>query len=303
MEGAEVWWLVHLRFGLHFCLLVCLAAAVAIDWRHMIIPDATTVPMMGLGLLGGLAFGRTWLLPVWFRDSSVAAAAEDLATQGAPGLGPLARALFAGEAVPGWVAEFPHLHGLAVAAAGFVVGGAVIWAIRTLGRLALGRGAMGFGDVTLMAAAGTVLGWQLTLVALALANIFAVAGVVLAAPFRRAGEIPFGPALAAGCLAALAGFDFFWPYAERFFAFGPLLLPLAVLMAGLLFVLLVLVRGVKRLLGFRDSPEWGFEGVWRPGDQLAHFAGEKSRSAAATAPVAAAGRNTRMRQRWMGRRR
>ena len=54
---------------------------------------------------------------------------------------------------------------------GLAFGGAMIWSIRIVGTYAMGREAMGFGDVTLMAMIGATLGWQATLVSFVCAII------------------------------------------------------------------------------------------------------------------------------------
>ena len=43
---------------------------------------------------------------------------------------------------------------------GLAFGGGLVWAVRIVGRFALHKEAMGFGDVTLMAMIGAFLGWQ-----------------------------------------------------------------------------------------------------------------------------------------------
>src|SRR5438067_4583522 len=58
---------------------------------------------------------------------------------------------------PAWQALLSSLVGL-----GF--GGGMIWAVRIIGRIALQKEAMGFGDVTLMAMIGAFLGWQACLI-------------------------------------------------------------------------------------------------------------------------------------------
>lgn len=71
---------------------------------------------------------------------------------------------------------------------------------------AISRGGMGGGDVKLAAAVGAFLGLQHSLLALFLAFILgALAGLVLIAAGRkkRKDHIPFGPFIAAGCLAAM----------------------------------------------------------------------------------------------------
>ena len=50
--------------------------------------------------------------------------------------------------------------GLLTSLTGMAAGGAMIWVVRVVGKIMLGREAMGFGDVTLMAMIGSFLGWQ-----------------------------------------------------------------------------------------------------------------------------------------------
>lgn len=70
----------------------------------------------------------------------------------------------------------------------------------------LGKEALGFGDVKMIAMMGAFLGWQLTLVALFLASfVGSVIGLGLVAVTRnRDYEIPLGSFLALGALAAAA---------------------------------------------------------------------------------------------------
>jgi hypothetical protein len=60
----------------------------------------------------------------------------------------------------------------------------------------------------------------------------------------------------------------------QIFAMGPMLLPIALLMALLLGATLVLWRIVKRALGFAPAEAGYYQEGWRPGDQLAYLAGE-----------------------------
>ena len=50
--------------------------------------------------------------------------------------------------------------GLLTALVGLAMSGALVWIVRIVGSAAMGREAMGFGDVTLMMMVGTFLGWQ-----------------------------------------------------------------------------------------------------------------------------------------------
>ncbi len=93
----------------------------------------------------------------------------------------------------------PHWRALLSSLIGVAAGGGLVWAVRIVGTRLLGREAMGFGDVTLLAMIGAYLGWQPCLVIFFLAP---VAGAVIGAIqwlSRRQSEIRFGPFL---CLAA-----------------------------------------------------------------------------------------------------
>lgn len=83
---------------------------------------------------------------------------------------------------------------------GALVGFGLLYLIGTLGRLYYKQDALGGGDVKLYAVIGYVLGWQLTILSLFMAAVFALIGAIIMR--RKAGAIlPFGPfiALAALC--------------------------------------------------------------------------------------------------------
>src|SRR5206468_1860544 len=73
---------------------------------------------------------------------------------------------------PAWLAAHPHAAGVATSVIGFLVGAGLVWIIRVLGTAALGKEAMGFGDVTLMAMVGSFLGWQAIVLVFFLAPFF-----------------------------------------------------------------------------------------------------------------------------------
>lgn len=87
---------------------------------------------------------------------------------------------------PGWIAGRPALDAWLHALAGAGVGAGVVLAIRWLGSLALGKEAMGLGDVKLLALIGAVVGpWQ-ALIALVLGSLGgALIGLGLFAVGRR----------------------------------------------------------------------------------------------------------------------
>lgn len=91
---------------------------------------------------------------------------------------------------------------------GALVGGGLVWGIRIFGTLALGREAMGLGDVHLMLAVGAVLGWTDPVLAFFVAPFFgiawAVTGALVGRLWGRAGmALPYGPHLAAATVVVL----------------------------------------------------------------------------------------------------
>ncbi len=93
---------------------------------------------------------------------------------------------------------------------GWLVGGALVWAVRILGTLAFGREAMGMGDVHLLAAVGAALGWIDPIRVFFLAPFIALAWIAasrLAASFggRSGRELPYGPHLAAATVVVVYG--------------------------------------------------------------------------------------------------
>ena len=89
---------------------------------------------------------------------------------------------------------------------GALINGAAFWSLRWIMTRVKGREAMGFGDVKLVAVGGLWLGpWALPYI-MALSGILTLAGVGLAELILRKptwqGEIPLGPGIAVGILAA-----------------------------------------------------------------------------------------------------
>lgn len=83
---------------------------------------------------------------------------------------------------------------------GYLIGGGVVWLWRILGSLAVGKEALGLGDVHLMAGVGACIGWidsVLGFFAAAFVGvIWAVIGRVASGKLQR--HLPFGPYLAVG---------------------------------------------------------------------------------------------------------
>jgi len=165
--------LLHLIYAYHMVLIEALLVASFIDFDLRIIPDGVTLPAMAIGILGGAAIGNAPLVPIWIQDKSLVTTLKSLLPESIQGF------VNAELDISVWTSQYPHWHGLAVSLAGLLVGGGMIWTVRIIGARVLGREAMGFGDVVLMAMIGSFLGWQPTVVVFFLAPICAM--VVVAA--------------------------------------------------------------------------------------------------------------------------
>jgi prepilin signal peptidase PulO-like enzyme (type II secretory pathway) len=127
---------------------------------------------------------------------------------------------------------------------GLAVGAAVVWSVRIIGRYALRKEAMGFGDVTLLAMIGTFLGWQACLFVFFLAPF---AGLVLGLVnwiVHGEHELAFGPYLCLGALFVIIAWAGIWEWASPFFGI-PWLVPGAMILC--MIVMLVLLTGVRQL--------------------------------------------------------
>jgi leader peptidase (prepilin peptidase)/N-methyltransferase len=293
-------WRLQAQYLYYLVLAELLLLASLIDLDLRIIPDAVTVPGMVIGFVGGL-LGTFALVPVWTQQPALVALFWEglTADEGPP-------PWWTQVTVPAWCAAQPLLHRLAVSAAGFVVGGGVIWFVRIVGQWVFRREAMGFGDVTLMAMIGSFLGWQPTLIIFFVAPMTALVLVVATLPFSRLREIPYGPFLSAGTLLVVFAWKPLYAASERFLALGPFVPVLAIVLGLALIVILWVAQGIKWCLGIPlYEPE--FLGEWTAADQLAFYASQQE-TVAQTGwrrnpawPGVAAGQGTQQRRVWQGR--
>ena len=120
-----------------------------------------------------------------------------------------------------WVVSGLRWDGVLTSLVGMAFGGGLIWAVRIIGSSALGREAMGFGDVTLMAMIGAFVGWQAVLIIFFLAPL---AGLVLAVgQWMLTGrkDIPYGPFLCAATLLVIVAWASIWgDYCREVFHLG-----------------------------------------------------------------------------------
>lgn len=110
------------------------------------------------------------------------------------------------------------LSGLLGSLFGFMIGGGVVWAVRILGSLLFGREAMGLGDVHLMAAVGTILGWQSPTVAFFVAPFFGLGYALVRLIVQRSREIPYGPFLSLATVVVMIWHDPIMNYLSQAFS-------------------------------------------------------------------------------------
>lgn len=118
-------------------------------------------------------------------------------------------------------ADSPHWNGLQTSMLGLFGGAVVIWAVRLVGTAALGREAMGFGDVTLMALIGTYIGWQGCVLIFFLAPFAGLVLGIVRYALRAGNELPYGPFLCLGTLVLVLKWPFFYNFFEPFLILGP----------------------------------------------------------------------------------
>lgn len=119
-----------------------------------------------------------------------------------------------------WLVGGVHWAGLLTALVGMAAGGGLVWIVRVVGGATLGREAMGFGDVTLMAMIGAFLGWQTCLLVFFLAPLAGLLVGLLQLILLREHEIPYGPFLCLAAMGVIVRWDAIWPWAERIFHLG-----------------------------------------------------------------------------------
>lgn len=141
-------------------------------------------------------------------------------------------------------------HGCLTSLIGLAVGGGTVWAIRIVASGAMNRVAMGFGDVTLMAMVGTMVGWQATLIAFFLAPFTSIVIVLLRWLMTGDKETPFGPYLAAGTVLTIVFWDSIYNarFAVQLQFLGGMLLYLAAFMLVAMAVMLTVWRLISSRL-------------------------------------------------------
>jgi prepilin signal peptidase PulO-like enzyme (type II secretory pathway) len=139
-----------------------------------------------------------------------------------------------------WWHGGPTWQALLSSLAGMAFGTAMVWSVRIVASRSLGKEALGFGDVTLMAMIGAFLGWQPTLMVFFIAPF---AGVFIALGqwvLTRNPEIAYGPYLCLATAIATLNWTFLWERWGTLFTLG-WLIPVILSVCLFLMALMLLV--------------------------------------------------------------
>ncbi len=147
-----------------------------------------------------------------------------------------------------WLLGGASWQALLTSITGLVFGGGLIWAVRIIGQIALGKEAMGFGDVTLMAMIGTFLGWQPCLMIFFLSPFAALIIAVSQWLLTRRRDIAFGPYLCLAGLIVIVKWNAVWNFAAPIFAAGWLVPAVVTVCLLLMLGLLMCWRIIERLI-------------------------------------------------------
>ncbi|MBI3009463.1 MAG: prepilin peptidase, partial [Candidatus Omnitrophica bacterium] len=180
-----------------------------ISWRYPLVESLTGIATVvvldrfGTGVVG-------WVY-VALVDALIAASFVDLEFQIIPdeiSLGGLVLGILLSVA-------FPVLHGtderflaLGRSLLGMLVGGGSLYLTGILGDFLFKRESMGGGDVKLLAMAGSIVGWKVTLLAYFITPLIALIPGILVLTLKRSHEIPYGPFLSLGIIGSLFWGDF-----------------------------------------------------------------------------------------------
>ncbi len=182
----------------------CRFCDVKINFRYFLIEVLTALLMLSLFI----AFGLTSKFIAYsiLTCGLIVATFVDFEIQEIPdqvSIGGLVIGLALSYTNPSIFDEYVRLHGLLNSFLGALAGGASIYLIGFLWKLAFKKEAMGGGDVKLMAMIGSFLGWKLVVFVFFAAPLFgAIVGIILKIKDGR-NIIPYGPYLSLAALIAI----------------------------------------------------------------------------------------------------
>ncbi len=191
----------NLRIVHHSICLGLLLVITATDLASLYIPNFVINLGLGIALTAAVYSGQLQVEHLWVDWNEEI---PDL-------LGPY---------IPEWIRSHEHWHGLAWSGVGAVIGAGLTALIRKVAEWVLGRPAMGFGDVTLMAMIGAFLGWQATVIAFFIAPLLALVLGPLARRISRESAVPYGPFLALAAIIVMFSWRWIWMFEVDISTFG-----------------------------------------------------------------------------------
>jgi leader peptidase (prepilin peptidase) / N-methyltransferase len=147
--------------------------------------------------------------------------------------------------VAAWLLGGERFAGLSSGLVGVAVAAGLVWSVREGASRALGREAMGLGDVTLMAMVGAWLGWQPAVTTFFLAAFLGLGHGVLQIARHRENELPFGPSLCLASVLVVVCWRWVWPWGEPAFADPLLLLVVMAVVVALTALTLAIWRRIR----------------------------------------------------------
>ncbi len=182
-----------LRIVYHAICLGFLLVITATDLASLYIPNFVVNWGLAIAIAGAFISGELQMAHLWVDWNQEI---PDL-------LGPY---------IPEWIKQHQHWHALGWSVVGAIVGWVLVAVVRKVAEFALGRPAMGAGDVTLMAMIGAFLGWQATVVAFFIAPILALLLGPLARRVSKEVAVPYGPFLALGAIITMFTWRWIWMF-------------------------------------------------------------------------------------------
>lgn len=222
-EGYTRLFWVHWRVLFQLTLIALLVSATAIDLELYLIPDGITVTGMLIGIVGATVGGYLHIVPCWVDWN-------------------LAIPVIRNPYIPQWIVDHPHWHGFAWSVTGLIVGGGITWLVRIASTKLLGREALGFGDVTLMAMIGSFIGWQPVVLVFLLAPIIGLVTVPIVLFFRGRIAIPYGPFLSAATIVVLLAWKWLWKPTQLLFGHAE---TLAIFAASIAVAFIAMLGGLR----------------------------------------------------------
>ena len=193
---------IDLRIVYHSVCLGLLLVITATDLASLYIPNFVVQWGLVIAIIGAVSSGQLQMAHLWVDWN------EEISQ-------------LRGPFIPEWIKQHEHWHGLGWSTVGALVGAGLTAVVRRLAALALGRPAMGAGDITLMAMIGAFIGWQPTVVAFFVAPLLALVLGPLARRISRESVVPYGPFLALGAILVMLTWRWIWMFEIDIATHGP----------------------------------------------------------------------------------